>query len=243
MRPWIDWANWRTVHRWGLARGCPPVLRDERPRVRAFRIALLCGAQGATAAMLAGITGAVLEAFPISAYPDVGLFFPPAAFALVALVPLSRWLGRGWILTGLSLPVSIAAYWGGIWMFFWGATLIKQSPGTFLGGLNGTLGGLIGGLSSGLILGIWMSHPGRRLPLGQVLLTGAAGMLGGLGFSLLASNHVEPWGANWFRPLVALAYGQAHMPYQILVAIALGMRLLPEAVPIHNGELADSGSQ
>ncbi len=237
MNPWIDWANWRSVHRWWLARECPPVLRDERHGVRVFRITLLCGSLGIIAPTLAGVCWAVREAMSLPEMLSTNS--PPICFWLLVLFPLSRWLGRGWILTGFSGLVSIAAYWSGVWAFLSGADLFEHGPGDF-SSFAGYAGGMLGGATGGLMLGLWMTHLGRRSALMDVARAVLAGALGGLGFSLLLANQAEPWGADWFPPLRVVISGQPHIPFQSLMAIALGMRLLPLAVP---GEIEVSESQ
>jgi hypothetical protein len=240
MNPWIDWANWCSVHRWWLARNCPPVLRDERPSVRVFRITLLCGALGVIAPTLAGVGWAACEALSLPEFLSVN--FPPLCFALLVLFPLSRWLGRGWLLTGFSGLVSIAAYWAGVWMFLTGADLIEHGPGDF-SSTAGYAGGMLGGATGGLMLGLWMTHLGRRQAVIDVSRAVIAGTLGGLGFSLLLANQPEPWGTEWFPPLRVVISGQPHFPFQSLMAIALGLRLLPAAVPIPESEIVAAERQ
>ncbi len=240
MNPWIDWANWCSVHRWWLARSCPPVLRDERPWVRVFRITLLCGALGVLAPTLAGLGWAAREA--LSLPESLSVNFPPLCFALLALFPLSRWLGRGWLLTACSGLVSIAAYWAGVSMFLTGADLLEHGPGDF-SGFAGYAGGMLGGATGGLILGAWMTHLGHRAALFDVARAVLAGTLGGLGFALLLANQIEPWGTEWFPPLRVVISGQPHLPFQSLMAIALGLRLLPAAVPVSVSEVMDADVQ
>src|SRR5688572_15807944 len=106
--PLIEFAQFAHPQRWWLRRGPPPWLDDPRWRARAFRVTLALGLMGTFSGWLTigciFLCGSILPIFSSFERWHEGLWLfgaPGLCFAAGVLVPLSRWLGRGWMLTVL----------------------------------------------------------------------------------------------------------------------------------------------
>ena len=153
---------------------------------------------------------------------EIQLFLGPGFwFGLVTLVPLSRWLGRGWIMTGLAVPISMLACLCGMAAFLVVEPFMGESTKWIPGGRDAS--GFYAGFIGALVVSLWMGHPKKKLAWLSGLLAVTLATLGcGLFF---LRDSTPPFGdiapqLNGFFFLVA-----PYQTFQCLTAIGLGIRL------------------
>lgn len=228
--PLIQFSQFAHPQRWWLRRGPPPWLDDPRWWVRAFRSSLMLGLMGTVTGWLT-IGGVFLgEALDVMVdgvarwfvEGSLGLMCGPGLwFGVGVLIPLSRWLGRNWIFSVLSVPASMFACYCGVTTLFLIDPIMGPSPdwvrfedsGSFFAGFVGAV-----------LVSMWMGHPRQR----SAWLAGAtASILAaiGCGFVSLLMDNSPPMLSRFTDVLSSAA---PYVTFQSLVAIGLGVRLWPE---------------
>ncbi|HUQ68585.1 MAG TPA: hypothetical protein VM165_03620 [Planctomycetaceae bacterium] len=202
--PFAFWTIFRGIHRWFLAAGCPPTLSDERRWVRGLRTSVLMGTLGFVSSWMTILWHPIEEiVFPRLGFGPWGLlsFSPGPVFGAIVLLPLSRWLGRGWFNSLWAVPVSTVAYY-----------LAAKHP---------AWAGWIGGCG----VGVWMIDLRRPQTYWLVPLTTLAGGLPYEVMNLLPGGDTNwtPPGFDWLNDL--LSGSVLYTPFQTCVAIALGTRI------------------
>jgi hypothetical protein len=202
--PFAFWTIFRGIHRWFLASRCPPTLRDERRWVRGLQTSVLMGTLGFISSWMTIFwIPAERIIFPGLGFGPYGVLSlsPGPVFGAIVLLPLSRWLGRGWFNSFLAVEVSTAIYY-----------FAANSP---------AWAGWIGGFG----VGVWMIDPRRLQTLWLVPLATAAGGLPYEAMNLLPGGDANwtPPGFDWLNDL--LAGSALYTPFQTCVAIALGTRI------------------
>ncbi|MDZ4686564.1 MAG: hypothetical protein SH850_15955, partial [Planctomycetaceae bacterium] len=122
--PFAVWTIFHGIHRWYFARGCPPTVRSDRGWVQGLRLSILLGVMGVVSGWLSTLIGRipspVLFTFPtLDSAPgmvSVSSFAMGATYGLLVLMPLSRWLGRPWMMAVASVPVSSATFVLAMWV-------------------------------------------------------------------------------------------------------------------------------
>ena len=230
--PIIEYGKFAHPQRWWLRRGRPEWLDDPRWEVRAFRATVFVGLLGSVSGGLSAVSLVTLSHLwkLVGGRPDIFeiqlILGPGFWFGLVTLVPLSRWLGRGWIMTGLAVPISMLASLCGVAAFlvvepFMGGKTPEWIPG------GREASGFYAGFIGAFIVSLWMGHPRKKLAWLSGLLAVTLATLGcGL---LFLRDSTPPFGDlapqfTGFLGLVAL-----YQIFQCLVAIGLGVRLWSDA--------------
>ena len=189
---------------WWMRCGSPKWLNDPRWYVRAIRASAVLG--------LLGIVSAGLSTISVMASEE-GIFFAPGLwFGLLTLIPLSRWLGRGWILTLLAVPISVLA-----WLCS-GLVFVIPALGKIMGGPAPEPPPFLEYLSSfvgSLIVSAWIGNPLKKQSwfaclLAVTLATSCCGQV-----ILLTGNITEN----------RLSVCAMHLTFQCAMAIGLGARL------------------
>ena len=229
--PIIEYGKFAYPQRWWLQRGRPEWLDDSRWEVRAFRATVFLGLMGSASGGLSAVSLVSLSHLwkLVCGRADIFeilLFLGPGFwFGLVTLVPLSRWLGRGWIMTGLAVPISMLASFCGVTAFLVVDPFMGESPKWIPGGRKAS--GFYAGFIGAFIVSLWMGHPRKKLAWLSGLLAVTLATLGcGL---LFLRDSTPPFGDlapqfTGFLGLVAL-----YQIFQCLVAIGLGVRLWSDA--------------
>jgi hypothetical protein len=216
------WTLFEGWPQWLWAKGVPPTVVDANPTRQMVRLCLLLGFMGlASSAAGAGVMAAVNSLF---APADWGLFvMPGVAFGMIVLVPVSRWHRRWWLTSLLSIAVSTVAYYSAM------TTFLMASPPMGPSGLDEWQSGIFAGGVGATIVGLWMGFPTSWQRLGEFATIVTAGLTGGWLFGLLwdsqalqALHDVWPGPLQFFGKITTWYILIA--PFQILVAIALGMR-------------------
>lgn len=235
------WTVFRGARRWWLARGCPPTVCDVRRWVRAVRVSALLGLTGLASSWVSSawpLIGALEELAP-GINGEYGLvFWPGVAFGAVVLLPMSRWMGRGWWLSLAAIPVSAALYFNAVGLFFATHNLLNGSA------RDATWGGCLAGLLGGAGVGVWMCHVTRPRTWLVALLAGIAGGLGGLatGVNWHGERLPLPSEVEWLGWILAMNF--CFSPFQVLVALAVGVRLWwmpPQLSPNDEGSKPEAG--
>lgn len=215
----FDLSGFAEPQTWFLAKGGPPALRDPRRSVRMLRAAMLLGLLGGCSAASCSITN-ILERFLSSG--DLFLLSPAVVFALIVLVPVSRWRGRGWISSLLSVPVSMAALYAAIFVEI---SLTGAFSGR--GSENTVSAGFAAGATGAAIVSLWMTAWKRPPVLTLVPVTTLAGALGGMIMWLGPENGLD-LGLPVIQPVLDFARPAAFFaPFHTLVAISLALRWWP----------------
>lgn len=236
----IDFSQFAHPQRWWLRRSPPPWLDDPQWIVRAFRASLVLGLMGTASGWLTvlGLFTLQLSESLVGKLPAwmtegaFGLLCGPGFwFGVGVLLPLSRWLGRNWVFSLLSVPASMFACYCGVTTLFFVDPIMGQSPdwapwegsGWFFGGLVGAA-----------IVSLWMGNPVKK----SAWLAGfAASILAAIGCGVLpwlAENH-SPW-LSQSREL--LQFAGPYVIFQSLTAIGLGIRLWWDRPCIPNNSLS-----
>lgn len=229
--PLIEFAQFAQPHRWWLRYGPPPWLEDDRWWVRAFRASLMLGLVGAASGWVS-VGGLFLVNFLDEAFGGtirwlteggLGILCGPGFyFGVVTLVPLSRWLGRGWIMSLLAVPVSMfASYCGVMTLLFVSPIMSNSSPDWIPGGKDAA--GFYAGLVGAAIVAVWMGHPLRY----SAWFAGVtAALLAGLvcGSYFLVSPQ---WNSSVIPGEIReiLNIGSLYAGFQSVTAAGLGIRL------------------
>jgi hypothetical protein len=202
------WTLFRGLPRWFLARGCPPPLRDDRRWVCGLRASVLLGTLG-LAASWASVFWLLIERrlFDVGLIGTI-LFTPGLWFGLFVMLPLSRWVGRGWLVSLLAVPVSTRVNY---------EVVRLANPHWELVAAWGGLG-----------VGLWLCDPRRPRTLWTAAVAAIAGGLPYAAMNLLDRwdldpNAGVPGGFEWVNGLVSM--NLLFSPFQVLVAMALGVRL------------------
>ena len=168
--PLMEFAQFAHPQRWWLRRFPPPWLDDPRWWVRAFRVSLMLGLMGtATGWLTVGglfLAGAIDRLTAgIGSLVDGGalgiLCGPGFWFGLGVLIPLSRWLGRGWVMSLLAVPASMFACDCGVVTFLAVDPVVGKFSRTWIPWAEHTAG-FYAGFVGAAIVSIWMSHPLRK---------------------------------------------------------------------------------
>jgi hypothetical protein len=241
-RPFAVWTVFRGLPRWYFARGCPPPLRATTGWVRALHTSVLLGAMGLAWSAVGVVVGYfAMQLMVTSSWPRaiVGMMVCGSfglIYGLGVLLPLSRWIGRPWWLTGFTVMVSVLVYAGIDLLFFqpiWAWT-----------GRNHPLTVALMYSCIGILLGLCFVAPMQRrswwlLPL----------IVGGASVTPLAevtrSGLLRQFGWPFLRwDVVSVLLGvQAIVMFVVVTTAALGMRLWTgddpaAAEPDAPGELA-----
>ena len=226
--PIIEYGKFAHPQRWWLRREPPPWLNDPRWKARAFRATLFLGLLGSVSGSLTALSVEVLSYLwkLVGGRPDIfeiQLFLGPGFwFGLVTLVPLSRWLGRGWLMTCMAVPMSmLASFCGATAFLIIEPFLGGESPKWIPGGREAS--GFYAGFLGALIVSVWMGHPKKKLAwlsglLATILATSGCGLLI-LRDSKPLFSDLAPQFTGFFG-LVA-----TYQTFQCLTAIGLGVRL------------------
>lgn len=224
--PLIEFAQFAHPQQWWLRRGPPPWLDDPRWFARAFRASLVLGVMGTATGWLTIGASFLLrimeEEFGSIPNSEMLLFVGPGLwFGSGVLVPLSRWLGRGWVMTILALPVSMAASFCAFMVFLVTEPSVGDLPEWVFGGIN--VAGYLAGFTGAAIMALWMGNPRR-----------GSAWIAGLAASVLASLHcglffsTPSWGVNSVLPRGLSQFvmaGWLFVGFQSLTAVGLGARL------------------
>lgn len=228
--PLIEFAQFAHPQRWWLRRGPPPWLEDSRWWVRAFRMSLvlaLVGTVSGWVSMGGLLLAKVLDdltAGSVRWLTEGGLGFlcgPGLFFGVVTLIPLSRWLGRGWIMTLAAMPVSMFAMYCSVMSLFFVSPIMSNGPDWVPGGKDAAW--FYAGFVGAAIVGIWMGHP---LRLNAWLAGLTASTLAGMGcglYSLAPPEGNMPFASGEIGQI--LRVGMLYVTFQSLAAMGLGMRL------------------
>jgi hypothetical protein len=209
-------AIWRVFHdapRWWFARGCPPTLRNLSGWVRALHVSVLLGVTGLAAAGL----GAVVLVGGGVRPPWDGVSFG-VIYSAIVLVPLSRWVGRAWWWTLLSVPF-LAVWYGPVLDMVQHSHLQSNMPVE----LNWLVTSAILGLGPGL----WMCS--RRNPRSWSMLPAIllACTLSTVAAALSRHHSIVSWNLPFAIPHVVhmLIDVQPVVLFFSLTAAAFGIRL------------------
>ncbi|MDZ4687018.1 MAG: hypothetical protein SH850_18230, partial [Planctomycetaceae bacterium] len=215
------WTIFRGLPRWYFARGCPPTLARELQWVRAARTTILLGTIGLATSWISTLWLFGERSLPFaSPFGKEGsmVFSPGAWFGLLVLVPLSRWLGRGWTVSSLLVPISTAVYFGAVHLY-----LRNAFNSDFLS--NDLLGGMACGLWGGFGVSVWFIR--LRRPRTWWLVPWVAFVGGVVTYGMTVAPSPErlslPFGLDWLIELFAM--NLLFSPFQAFVAMALGARL------------------
>jgi hypothetical protein len=223
--PLIEFSKFAQPQQWLLRRREPPWLEDERWPVRAFRVTLALGLMGAASGWVTvgGLTVQnALEPLIGNTNAELGLLIGPGFwFGMMVLVPLSRCLGRGWIMTLFAVPVSMFASYAGVMTLVFVSPILRATPGWIPGGRNAA--GFYAGLVGAGLLGVWMGHFRH---FSAWLAGAAAALLAGTACGLYFAMQPE-----WIVSIVPrrigeiLTVGLLYVSFQSLTAAGLGVRL------------------
>ncbi len=222
--PLIEFAQFSHPQRWWLRRRPPPWLDDPRWTARAFRASFALGAMGVLSGWLTiaslFVSGLVEPLLGNQAREAIWLFGAPGfCFAAGVLMPLSRWLGRGWILTLLAIPASMLACYAGMMTCFFVGPILADGPSWVPGGKPFAF--VYASVVGAAIVGVWMGNPLRP-----------SAWLAALAAAVLASAAFWPlWNVNanlgpvpsQVRELMNMA--RIYVSFQCLTSIGLGVRL------------------
>jgi hypothetical protein len=228
--PLLEYSRLARPHAWWLRQAPPPWLDDPRWQARAFRASLLLGLMGTVSGWLtvAGFVGAAFVSELLGGFEEAlqfvfGLFCGPGFwFGVGVLMPLSRWLGRGWILSLLSVPLSMLACYCGVVTFLTIDPIMGPGPAWIPGGERA--GGFSAGFVGAAIVGLWMGHPRRK---SAWLAVGLATFLAALGCGAIFLPGNDPSPPVWMVPEITqwIRFGAPYVTFQSLAAIGLGARL------------------
>lgn len=220
--PLIAFTQFAHSQWWWLWRGPPPWLEDSPWWARALRLSLVLGFTGAVAAGLTAVMLNTTEGYSALtglSLNTIQLFGPGLWFGVGTLVPLSRWLGRGWIMTLMSVPVAMFSHFCAF-MAVWIA-LVPSGPHP---PRYPELGCFCPGFVAALIVALWMGHPLRKTAWLAAAIAMVMGSIGS-GIVLLAETQRLP-------RLASLGFGEnvfaafcLYASFQSLAAIGLGARL------------------
>jgi hypothetical protein len=231
-KPFAIWHVFHDAPRWWFARGCPPTIWDERAWVRFVRMVVVLGAAGFVVGVsriaTSKMTGWIIQpSLPWDRVVNEGQL--GCLFAVLVLLPMSRWLGRPWSSTLLSIPVA-----GGVFVIaaLWTTSLGWKLQSYFH--LSGrmhfaTLCSLHLSLCC-IPLGVWVSQTIRLRSLAITLLGAIAcgGAAFVLSFSQMAMRralqHVERSIGLYVDP--ELRYLPFNGFQSALLAIAIGLHLV-----------------
>jgi hypothetical protein len=207
---------------WLAKTGPPAWLDDPRWYIRAIRLSLALAILGFISAGLSipcVILGTVALVKNVGYLFLLFLFFMPGlCFGLVALLPLSRWLGREWPLALLAVPVSMAASFGGV--LGWCAA----------GALQPLAAGFAAGFVGALMVGAWMGNPTQ---LRAWIAVFCAIVLASLGCGVVSCVGItQKFEINGLFAVFCT--------FQCVVAICLGARLW---LPLSVGETGGGGPE
>jgi len=227
--PFIEFAKFAELTSWLLRRERPPWLRDPRWHANTVRVSLVLGAMG-TATGWMSVAGAYVANYIESHLggqrwlSEMVLGFvcgPGLWFGLGVLIPLSRWLGRGWVMSLLAVPASMLASYCGVMTLFIIRPIMGSAPDWVPGG--GDSCGFYAGFIGAAIVSVWMGHPLKRAAWRAGLLATIAAAIG-CGLIFLTQPQVNS--AFIPQPLSDLIdLGLIYVTFQSLTAIGLGMRL------------------
>lgn len=228
--PLMEFAQFARPERWWLRRGPPPWLDDPRWHARAFRASLALGLMGTVSGWLtvvgffaAALVGDLLGGFEEALQFMFGMISGPGFwFGVGVLIPLSRWLGRGWIMTLFAVPVSMFACYCGVSTFLAADPPMGSGANGFPGGERAC--GFYAGFVGAAIVGLWMGHPRQK---SAWLAVGLATFLASLGCGLIYLPGNDPSPPPWMLPEVSqwIGIGTPYVTFQSLAAIGLGARL------------------
>ena len=225
--PIIEFGKFARPQRWWLRRGPPPWLEDPRWEARAFRATLFFGLLGTVSGGLSAV-GLISISYLLkligggqATFEYHLLLGPGFWFGLVTLVPLSRWLGRGWVMTCLAVPIAMLASFCGMTVGFIVDPFMGESPKWALGGHKAW--GFYAGFIGALVICIWMGHPKKKRAWMSGLLAVTLATLGcGLLFlrdSTSPFGDIVPQFSQFLWPVAP------YQTFQCLTAIGLGVRL------------------
>lgn len=232
-----SWNVFAGAHRWWLRNGVPPTLGPAGTRVRAIRTSILLAVMGIVSSWLS--FGALyLDAIllsqgwlivPAGAEP-VGCG-PGWVYGMIVLVPLSRWLGRGWHATLLSLVVSAGLYYAALQLHFAISPIFGSTSKPIVGAWYA---GLLGGVG----VGLWMSRLGS---LSMVWLPVLCGLVASTSYLIVfpdrTAGNPAPAPALLRDAVTLLAFVRIFGTFQIPVAMVLGIRLW--GLPLKHSGAAD----
>jgi hypothetical protein len=219
--PFAVWAIFRGIPRWYFARGYPPTLAHHSRRVRILQTTILLGTLGLVSSWVSTFwLFAERLVLSGSAFGGDGtlVFSPGTWFGLLVLMPLSRWMDRGWIASGLLVPISTAVYFGAVHLY-----LRNAFNSDFLS--NDLLGGMACGLWGGFGVSLWFINVRRPRTWWLVPWVAVIGGLVTWGMTVFPSPERPslPVGLDWLMELVGM--NLLFSPFQTAVAMALGARL------------------
>lgn len=228
--PLIEFAKFAEPAKWLLRRGRPPWLDDPRWYANAVRASLVLGILGTATGWLS-VGGTYLANFIESQLggqarwlSELVLGFicgPGLWFGLGVLVPLSRWLDRGWIMSLLAVPVSMLACFCGVMTLFTVKPIMGSTPDWIPGG--GYASGFYAGFVGAAIVSLWMGHPFKRTAWRAGLL---ATTLAALGCGVIFLTEPEVNSAYVPQPVTQfIDLGLIYVTFQSLTALGLGSRL------------------
>jgi hypothetical protein len=187
-----------------------------------MRFAVLFGGMGVAAALAGEVMSHVVFALDFSGdvHANVQTALLGAIFGAVTLVPVSRWLGRGWVAACLAVPVAavgmLAALhvtWAieehlehSVWDLRWEVAICLIADGT--------------------LLALWMTDL-RRPMLAPVAAVVVAGLISAQTSHVLDLAIIRYYGAPFAPSLVwELSQFSEHLTQTILLSLAVPLRLL-----------------
>ncbi|MBX3452066.1 MAG: hypothetical protein KF777_21095 [Planctomycetaceae bacterium] len=215
-----SWNVFAGAHRWWLRKGVPPTLGQAGTRVRAIRTSILLAVMGIVSSWVS--FGALyLDGF-MQGHGGLNVllgFGPGWAYGIVVLVPLSRWLGRTWFWSIISLLPSCGLYYAALHLHFLISPIFGETS-------KPPVGALWAGMLGGAGIGLWMARPGGRslvgLPVACGLVAGVCCSIVFLDGAPLKVGAISGWISD-ARNL--LAFPTIYGSFQVPVAVVLGTRL------------------
>lgn len=215
-----SWNVFAGAHRWWPRNGVPPTLGLAGTRARAIRTSLLLAVMGIVSSW-ASFGLILLDRFgqsPSGLNAIIGLG-PGTAFGIIVLVPLSRWLGRNWFWSMLSLLPSCGLYYAALNVHFFVSPIFGQTS-------NPPVGAFWAGMLGGAGVGLWMARPGKRSMVGLPI---ACGLVAGVCCSIVFLDGTPMNGGSFGGFLRDarnfLAFPTIYGGFQVPVAVVLGTRL------------------
>lgn len=151
-----SWNVFDGAHRWWLRKGIPPTLGPAGTWERVIRTSALLGfmalASSWVSVFVMSISYPVIH--PLS-WNDLQETGPGAAFGVVVLLPLSRWMGRSWWISLLAIAISAILFRAAV-VVTYGLADQPEAKST-----DWAFGAFCGGLLGGVGVGACMA--GRRL--------------------------------------------------------------------------------
>lgn len=217
-RPTLALWDLLSSPRWLWHRGYPPELDDHRLWMRVLRITAVTSVLGMSSAWITAIVSLVARAVIGPQHRYLSSCEPGLIFGLIALIPLSRWQGRNWWVSGMS--VVLAMLFRSLLIEWFFIPQIYHYPRWTQNVLYGVMIG--GGVS------VWMVPPVNWKSCGWIFLITALSIDAGFTSELVNKTllDVVPAAPSFILDLYGLAiHANCLWPYSCWIAVLLGIRL------------------